>query len=276
MKRLSVIIVLYFFTLIQLNYTQAQAWQPQSARSMALGHASVTLEDVFAYHHNPGALANASSLAVGFHYQNRFLLRELQTQSFSLVLPISNGVFSLGGQYYGYESFRTNRTGIGYSMLLSENIGLGVQLNYLNLRLDSFYGVRHGVSAELGLLAKVNESVTLGGSIVNIGNTRVSTITDERFGTLIRFGATYHIRPELSMYGEIEQYINAPTHFKTGVEYLIQDFLYVRAGATVQPVNFSFGLGVKRKNWKLDLGSFYHAVIGWTPGVNFSMNLGEK
>jgi hypothetical protein len=272
MKTLRVVISFVIFAQLSV----AQGWLPQGARSMGVANTSVTLEDVFAYHHNPGALAFVPSFSAAVHYENRFLLRELQTQSFALALPTEKGAFSLGGQFYGYENFRTSRVGGGYSLLLAPNVALGVQLNYLNLRLDSFYGVRHGVSAEVGMLAKVNEDLTLGGSVVNIGNTRVSTITDDRFGTLIRLGAGYRLMENLTVLGEVAQYINQPTQLKGGVEYVFKEQFFIRIGASVQPVELSFGMGMKLGGIQLDLGSKYHAIVGWTPGVSFTYELGAK
>lgn len=272
MKALRVVVLVVFSS----SLSMAQGWLPQGARSMGLAHTSVTFEDAFAYHHNPGALGFVQSFSAAVHYQNRFLLRELQTQSAALIFPTDKGVFSVGGQFYGYEHFKTNRIGGGYSMLLSPNMALGVQLNYVNLRLDSFYGVRHGVSAEIGVQAKLSETLTLGGSIVNIGNTRISTITDERFGTLIRLGVGYQLRKELTLLGEVAQFISQPTQVKGGVEYVFAEKFFLRAGASIQPVELSFGMGFKFAQLQFDVGSHYHHIIGWTPGVSFVFNLDRK
>lgn len=256
-----------FFLFVNLSF--AQGWLPQGARSMGLANSSVVLDDVFAFHHNPGALAFLPNIAAGVHYETRFMLRELQTQSFAVVIPNNSGSFSFGGQFYGYENFRTSRIGGGYSLKLSPTLALGVQLNYLNLRLDTYYGVRHGVSAEVGILAKVNEKLTLGGSVINIGNTRVSTITDERFGTLIRFGASYKLMDDLSLIGELSQSMQYPLVVKGGMEYVLKDKFFIRAGISNKPINLSFGWGVKWKNIQLDMGSQYHTTVGWTPGLSF-------
>ena len=111
----------------------AQGWVPMGARSMSMANASTTLNDVWAYHHNPAALADISEITAGVSYENRFLLSELQSQGFAVAVPLKVGVVSVGGQLYGDKQFRTYKGGFGYSMRLAEKIFAGVQLNYMGL-----------------------------------------------------------------------------------------------------------------------------------------------
>ncbi len=78
-------------------------------RSMSLGNASVALNDVWAFHHNPAAIVGLKKVAFGVSYENRFLLRELQSQGFVVAFPIKRGVISLGGQTFGFTNFNTLR-----------------------------------------------------------------------------------------------------------------------------------------------------------------------
>ena len=97
-----------FLLIIALVSTQAfgQGVYPSGARSMSMANASVTLNDVWAHYNNPGAVGNVKELTVGISYENRFLLKELQSQSVAAVIPLKVGAISVGGQMFGYRDFR--------------------------------------------------------------------------------------------------------------------------------------------------------------------------
>jgi hypothetical protein len=105
-----------FLTVFTLPWNVwSQGWAPAGGRSRSMGDASVTLEDVWSYHHNPAANARLKQWGIGLSYENRFLLKELQTQSFALALPLKKGVLSVGAQMFGYTQFRSIKSGVGYS-----------------------------------------------------------------------------------------------------------------------------------------------------------------
>lgn len=259
---------LLFLLFIGTFFTSsAQGWMPQGARSSALGNASSVLTDVFAFHHNPGALGFNTQGGVGVSYENRYLLRELQSQGVTIVQPLKKGVISAGGQFYGYETFRTNRVGAGYSLKLTENLSAGVQLNYLNVRLDQFYGSKHTLTGEVGMMAKIGEKLSLGFSVFNLSRTRLSEFQDDRLTTLMRLGAGYQLSKKLLFLIELENEITKKPRLKGGIEYSPSDMFYVRAGFQGAPIELSFGFGVKWNKFKLDLATHYHQQLGWTPSA---------
>lgn len=256
----------------------AQGWLPQGARSAGLGGSSVTLVDAFSYHHNPGALAFLESGTVGLSYESRYLLKELQSQSFAVAQPLKKGVISIGGQFYGYEQFRTNRVGAGYSMKLGDNIAAGVQMNYLSLRLDPAYGVKHTLSGEVGLLGKINEDIAIGFSVVNLGRARLSEYQDDRFSTLIRLGASYKLVKDLLITAEIAQEVAFRARVKGGLEYnpAAVEMLYIRCGVRSNPMELAFGFGLDFDRVKLDLATQYNQLLGWTPSAGLIVDFNKK
>ena len=259
--------LLFLLSVSIFFFSNAHGWMPHGARSSALGNASTVLTDVFAFHHNPGALGFNTQGGVGVSYENRYLMRELQSQGITLVQPLKKGVISAGGQFYGYETFRTNRVGAGYSLKLTENLSAGVQLNYLNVRLDQFYGSKHTLTGEVGMLAKLGDKLTLGFSVFNLGRTKLSEFQDDRLTTLMRLGAGYKLSDELLFLIELENEITKKPRLKGGIEYTPHEMFYIRAGFQGAPVEFSFGFGVKWNKFKLDLATHYHQQLGWTPSA---------
>lgn len=255
----------------------AQGFNAVGTRSNSLSSASVTLDDVWAYHHNPGATASIKSFSAGIYYETRFLTKELQTQALAVAIPLKKGVITTGAQFFGYEQYRQSRFGVGYAMQLTERFAAGVQLNGQQLRLGNNYGATLNGTMEAGLIAKISEKWRLGASVMNIGRQRISTLED-RFSTVLRIGAQYLPSKRVLVLAEVEKDVIHPIAFKGAIEYQPMDVLFVRLGAQSGPTHFSFGFGYRKKGLSIDLGSKYHQVLGWTPmiGLNYQLEKHAK
>jgi hypothetical protein len=259
LKTTLILIILLPFSLL------SQGWLPAGARSNSMANASVALSDAWAFHHNPGALAEINKLSFGVSYENRFLLKELQSQGFVYIQPLKKGVVSFGAQSYGFTNFRTFRGGLGYSMKLSEKFFAGVQMNYQSLRLAEIYGSRQAVTAEFGMLGNITEKWRVGMSVLNLGRAKLTSYQDDRFTTVMRLGTNYSFSEKLTVLAEAEKNLEYPIRLKTGLDYRIAKQFFFRAGVATQPVEVTFGFGYKMKSFQLDLGSAYHQQLGWSP-----------
>jgi hypothetical protein len=257
-------ILIGFICLIQCS-AFGQGWVPSGGRSMSMANASTTFNDVWAYHNNPGALADLEKFSVGISYENRFLLKELQSQGVALAIPIKVGVISVGGHMYGHRQYRTYKAGLGYSMKLAEKLFAGVQINYQGLSLPENYGTKSTVTAEAGVYAKFTEQWKLGISVFNLGRAKLSEFEDDRFSTIMRLGTSYEFSKKLNLNIEIEKDLDYDLRFKSGIEYQVVDNFFVRGGFATTPVELTFGFGYHFKQVHLDLGSAYHQILGWSP-----------
>lgn len=269
-------IYLTVLTFLSVILAQAQGWQPAGARSMSMANSTVALSDVWSYHHNPAGTAFVKTTSAGLSYENRFLLKELQTQAVVLAQPLKVGVISAGAQMYGYRAYRTTRVGLGYSMLLGEKISAGVQLNYQGIRIDN-YGSKGTVTAEAGFLAKINSKVSLGFSVMNIGMAKLTAFEDDRFSTFMRLGINYEISKKVLILAEVEKSIESELRVKAGMEYELLDRFFLRLGAASNPTEITFGIGYEFKNrLKIDLGSAWHQHLGWSPHFGLTYEILNK
>lgn len=259
----------FICALVLGDLTFAQGIVPNGARAMSLGNAASTFDDVWAYHNNPGALGAVNTFTAGLSYENRFLLKELQSQGFAVAIPMKVGVISVGGDMFGYRNFRSYKAGIGYSMKLSEKFFAGVQLNYQGLSLSSNYGSKHTISAAAGIYTKITEEWKVGVSAFNIGRAKLSAFEDDRFSTVIRMGTSYLFSKKFLLSIEGEKDLDSRLRFRTGLEYEPLNNFFIRGGVQTAPVEFSFGFGYHFKQIHIDLGSAYHQILGWSP--NFSI-----
>jgi len=272
MKQLLLFVVLS----LSINGAQAQGWLPSGARSMSMSNASVGLHDVWSYHNNPGALAKIDRLSAGLAYENRFLLRELQSQGLTIAIPMKVGVISIGGLSYGYSQFRSTKAGLGYSLPLSEKFYAGVQLNYQGIQLAQNYGNANTVTAEAGIYAEVTENWSMGFSVFNLSRTRLSEFQDDRLSTVMRLGTAYTFSKKLLVSAEFEKSVEYDLRFKSGLEYQVIDNFYFRGGVATAPVEFSFGTGYDFGMIQLDLGTAYDMILGWSPHFSITYQGKQK
>ena len=257
--------------IFSLQFSFGQGWLPMGSRSHALGNASVAIDDIWAYHHNPANLVSVKKLGLGLSYENRFLLKELQSQGFVVALPLKVGVISFGLQSFGFKNFRTNRLGLGYSMKLAEFLSCGVQLNYHQVRLTDAYGRKDALTAELGLRANITDNWKVAFSVFNLTRTKISEFGEDRLTTLMRLGTQYTFSEKVMLVAELEKNIEFPVRFKTGIEYSPIRKLFLRGGFATQPIEISAGLGYRfKEQFQLDLGSAYHQILGWSPNFSFT------
>jgi len=252
----------------------AQGWAPAGGRSRSMGDASVTLADVWAYHHNPAANATLKQWGLGVAYENRFLLKELQTQSFALALPLKKGVLSVGAQVFGYSQFRNIKSGVGYSLALTELISIGSQINLHQVRLGQGYGNSLKATGEVGVLAQIKDEWNIGFSVFNVTRTMLSDYEEDRLSALLRLGTSYRFSEKLLVCIEAEKNVEFPLRTKLGLEYLPMKSFALRAGFSTNPTELDAGVGYCHKDlYYLDFGSSFNQYIGWSPNVSFSYRL---
>ena len=259
-----------FLILCFPGFLFGQGSMPYGSRSMAMANASVTNTDVWSYHNNPGALADIKEIQIGISYENRFLSKEMQSQALAAVIPLKNGVISIGGNGFGYSQLRTYKVGAGYSMKLSEFINAGLQLNYQTVRINPVYGNGHGITAELGFITTLNNKAKLGLCITNIGRTISSTYQYDRYSTCMRMGLSYAFSEEVLINSEIEKDIEHPLRFKAGIEYNPISNFFLRGGFASEPIELSFGFGYcLKKQFFFNSGFSFHNILGWSPNFSF-------
>jgi hypothetical protein len=263
MRSLVLFLVLFFFI-------ASSTGQSVGAISASLCNATSAQIDQWAYFSNPGALAYLKENQVGLNYQDRFLLRELQTQAGVGAIRYKNGVFSFGALLYGYEVNRTSRIGLGYSMLLSEKLAFGLQGNYHQLRLAQNYGSARMLTVETGLVYKINPSFQLGMSVYNLGRSKLSLFPMERLTTRMRIGGSAKISSSLRVNFDFQKQLEYAPEFRCGLEYMPMKYLFFRGGIAIGVPELAFGIGYKWKQIQMDLASLHQQNLGWSPVLTFS------
>jgi hypothetical protein len=245
---------------------------PVGARSSALNHASVNLQDIWSIHHNQAGLAKLEKIGGGIYYESRFTMKELSLKGGVLAIPTKLGTFGVSVSSFGYKLYSESKFGLAYAMELSEFLRAGVQLNYHNTHLGEGYGNFNAFTGEIGIQADITPDLSLGAHVYNPTLTKMADYNDERIPTMLRLGAQYKIGEKVLLAAEANKNIYDKASFKAGLEYRVTEMLYLRGGVGTEPTLASFGFGLKMKKFFIDVASSYHSTLGFSPQVSLSYN----
>lgn len=243
---------------------------PVGARSSAMGNASVTFQDIWAYNHNQAGLASLENISLAFHHENRFLLNENSMQSFGVAVPTNSGVFSLNLNYFGYSNYNESKIGFSYSRKLIDKLFIGIQMDYFYNYIADNYGNNSAVAAEIGILAEPVEKLFVGIHVFNPTRSLMDDYNNERIPTIFKIGLGYKFSDKLYISCETEKDLDKKPVYKAGFEYMAIDNLYFRIGILTNPLQNSFGIGYKISRFKADIAFSTHPTLGVTPYVSLS------
>ncbi len=245
---------------------------PVGARAAGMGNAALGFRDIWSIYHNQAGLAHVDGFTAGAFYENRFLVRGMSFQGFAAANPLGeNGVVGLAYSGFGFSVYQEHNVGAAYAIKLAKNLSAGVRMNYHSTRIAADnYGQTSNITAELGVQMQVSKNVMVSSHLYNPFRAQLNDFNDERLPTILRLGAAYQIADDLVAALEVEKDIEQQASFRAGVEYQVLDVLYLRAGTSTEPTLFSFGLGVEFSNFRFDVASTYHSLLGYSPQVSLT------
>jgi len=266
------------FFLLSASFIYAQNGLPQNAgaRGAAMSNAAVCFDDINAAYSNQAGLAFINSASFSAYGERRFMAEGLNSYLFAAALPYDKiGTFGLAINYFGFSDYNEQKIGLNYARKLAKNFSLGVQLDYLGTRIPN-YGVAHSVTVELGLLAKLNEKVSLGAHVYNPVNSKIGP--DDRLPTLFSLGLSYEASKKVLISAQLDKDIyNHPFVGRFGMEYKPLDAFYIRAGISAAALaQASFGVGINLQQLKIDFASSYHQVLGFTPAISLIYSIQKQ
>lgn len=262
--------ILWPLTLVAQN-------SPFSARSAALGHASVALTDIYGSWNNQASLAFLEKPTVGAFYENRYFMPELMGQGIAFAAPFKNkGTFGLNLYRFGYSEYNENKIGFAYAKNFGPTFSLGVQLNLHYMQFGDIYGSLFTASGEVSFLVRVSEKWHIGGHIFNPTRTPVADFNREKMATIFRLGMLYKFNDKLTATAEFEKDLLYEPTFRAGAEYHLAEPLYVRIGLNTNPMMPSFGMGLHlKKRLILDVAARWHQILGFAPQASLSYAFGK-
>lgn len=244
------------------------------AMSLGIGGASVSVQGADAIFHNPAGLVGTTRSTVLLASEIKFGLKDLKPIGIAFVLPTQSGVLGFSFQNYSFDAYRESKLGVAYARRLSSKFNLGIQLDYLRLKIDE-YGSTGLLTFEIGCNTLILNDLVLSAYLFNPVAVRLNEV--ERTPSVFRLGLGYHLNSKVLLSLETEKDIEYPASFKFGLTYKALETLTLRCGFRTAPSMFSFGFGYAiSKYLTVDLALASHANLGMTPALSLSYGLGKE
>ena len=256
--------------LLAAQLASGTGFQPAGGRSAAMAHASATLFDPWGIINNQAGIAKCTSLTIGIHGENRFLMKELGYQAGYVLVPAKHlGVAGLSFTRFGYSAFTTNRAGLTVARSFGENVHCGLQLvcEFNQLREKAYR--QKQVTFEAGIIASISRNLCLALHIID----PLTLVGGEQNGFtarhgLLQMGTSLNLSDRIILVLQAEKAIVGEPRFMAGFEYRLSHLACFRTGVMSHPVQLTFGSGIQWHQLFIDIAASMHQHLGWFPQVS--------
>lgn len=222
---------------------------------------------------NPSGYAFETKSTIAANYINRYGMKELST--YSCFGMYNNRILNTGIYIsrFGMNAYNENKASIYFSRQLSEHIALGIRINYLFWQMYSMENNVHAITADIGMLIKPTEKLTIGMVINNpVRKGIIKGKSMDKLPVMIAAGISYEPLSTLLLTCEVEKSISEEVYYKAGAEYMPIKELAIRIGIIARPFIPTFGIGINLKAFSINLGAKYHNTLGleYMCGINYS------
>jgi len=244
-------------------------WISHGSRSAGMGLSSAAVSDFWSINNNQAGMAFYDRTAVGIYYENRFLIKEMASQTGAFSIKTKYGMLGATIGYSGDANYNTTKAGLAYALKFGNRFSAGIQLDYIATTLGEEYGKRNNITFDAGIMVKITEQFTFGAHTFNPMHVKLSDYNNESIPTTVNAGFGYTFSDKLLLTAEAFKNSEYPMEFRSGVEYKLGRIAYARIGLSTNPARYTFGFSLEMKNFTLDLSSSVHAQLGYSP--QFSM-----
>ncbi len=269
MKFFCTLLLFVCLLISAISFAQIDTYNA-GGRSAGMANTSLTLRDTWAVFNNPAATCRLDNISAGIYYENRFLVKQTGYGALAFQMPLhKSGNIAAGVSHYGYKHYQFNRFTVGYSQMLFRNFFMGINLDYFNVGQSENYGNANGMTFELGIFVEPVKNFSIGVYVFNPVSISFFEDSDMKMPTTMRLGLSYLFSDALLLAVETGTAIHGYTSiFKAGIEYNLRKHFSFRAGISMLPIEYSFGLGYEVAGATFDLAFAYHQILGLSPKLS--------
>ena len=274
MKKLILLITLILSTSTIFAYDFIH---PFGGRAAAMGGSSVASQGLWAMQNNPAGMANLEKISLGLYYENRWMLPETAYKCGAFALPTKFGTLGLSFNQFGSSKYSENKFGLAYAKDFGRYLQVGLQLDYLLVKIGNDYGSFRAFTFELGLQSHVTDKLTLGAYVFNPVSFRLEqTLNHEKLPIVMRFGLAYKFTKNFLGQCEIEKNTEREGgSLRGGLEYEAFKNFFIRAGVQTNPGILSFGLGYGIRFAQINVAAQLHNELGASIQVGMIFSIGK-
>ncbi len=259
--------------LIKSSYSQFEN-SDIGARAVGLNGAFTSLSNnSLAVFYNPSGLGQLKYREVSaFYSPSPYGISEISTAALTYVEPLSIGTLGFGIKNYGFELYKETNLILSYGNNFRGKFFYGLNVNYYNLKIQN-YNSASALGADIGALSYLTDFIRWGFFAKNIGGAKIGE-SQQELAQVYRTGVTVEPGNDLNLIMEIEKDVKYPLSFRGGMEYFINDNIYLRAGIGTQPTSFSGGISINYNLLQLDYAIYNNQDLGITNQGSLTVNFG--
>ena len=180
------------------------------------------------------------------------------------------GSLGIGIARYGGELFNQHLASIGISTTRGI-LSFGGKIEWMQTQIEGF-GTGNAFLFSFGGIAELGPKFFLGSHFSNLNQAKLTKNSIHQLPTLMQLGLSYLPSKNLVFHTELEKDLDAKPSLKIGMQYQLEDWIYLRTGLHSQPSRLSFGLGLQKKWFGLDYAYGQNSALGSTHHLSLHLN----
>lgn len=246
------------------------AFPSQSAVGGAMGGCSAALDDFWSRMGGVAGIAKMDRPTVGLAFQNNFLMSELSYKSVAFAIPVTqNGTIGTSYTHFGNSNYNEQRVNLMYAQKFGHMFALGAEFDYLHSGVsDATFESANLFTFGVGLQFYPTSTLTIGAHIFNPISMHYQTDVKMDVPALFRAGVAYKFIKNATATMDFVKDMNHKSDLRFGLEYTFFDFVNARIGIATKPFMYSFGVGIDREKWGVDIAMQMHTILGITPQIS--------
>lgn len=266
---------LFFYSTANASFERLET----SVRAIGMGGAFNALANSSAaIFYNPAGQSLLISREASFFYTQHYGFDELSQFSASytdpVLLPEGFGTVGIAVKQYGFNLYRETTFGLSYANSFERKLFYGATLTYNHLSIKG-YGNDLAIGIDVGLLAFITPSLSIGFSAINLNRPTLSA-AKEPLAQSYTIGLCYHLTKSLRFLADTEKDPRFPVMIKSGVEYDAIPLLSLRGGFSSEPSRIYAGLGIHYGMFTIDYAFASHPDLGITHFGSISIQFGKN
>jgi hypothetical protein len=244
------------------------------ARVMGLGNAGVCIGDEWSVVNNVGGLSKIEEITVPVSQYAIPSFKPFNRLAATIAFPTKVGVMGTSFFRIGDDIYNEQVVSLGYSNQFGL-ASLGLKVNYIQYHAEGF-GTTTAFTVSLGGIAEITPKLSIGATVDNINQPKLSDNSEERIPARFRVGTLMNLSEKVLAIMELEKDSENSPIVKAGLEYILHKRFTARTGFNLNPQSAFGGLGFKLKKFKIDYAFHFHEQLGAAHQASVILNLKRK
>jgi len=234
-------------------------------RHQAMGCTGAALQGIYSLTANPAGVTGLVQPVISVAHQHHFFASDITTQAGLIGIPTRLGTAGFAVSHYGLQgAYQELRMAVAYAKAFGPHFSLGLTANRHQLTVPSYLN-SSGFSVDVGVQYRIGAQTVLGAYYANVGESAYRDVYSE-VPSYLRAGAIHGLDKVVvtadAVYHPGER---LGGHF--GFEYLPGEWLALRGGLSVNPLQQHAGFGVRWGGFILDVAATFHPWLGASPQI---------